>query len=139
MTNSIQLPHPYPVSYQRGSRRAEGSSCSICPANWHLPNSGGSNDEAGSFYNLLSKYSLTSSPTSGNNNIATSPLYFVRSGYVYPDASYLGSAGYSGRYWSGRADSSSYAYYLYFYSSSVSPSISYNRYNGYSVRCVAAR
>ena len=109
---------------------------SICPANWRLPLSGGSNTENGSFSNLLSQYSLTSTPTSGNNNIATSPLYFVRSGYVGPGSS-LGGAGNDGYYWSGRADSSSYAYILYFGSSRVRPSNFSYRYYGYSVRCVA--
>ena len=109
---------------------------SICPANWRLPLSGGSNTETGSFYYLLNQYGLTSSPTSGNNNIATSPLYFVRSGYVNSGGS-LGFAGNNGGYWSGRASSSSYAYYLDFYPSGVRPSDSYSRYRGFSVRCVA--
>ena len=110
---------------------------SICPANWRLPLSGGSNTENGSFYYLLNQYGLTSSPTSGNNNIATSPLYFVRSGYAYPNNSRLGSAGRNGYYWSGRARSSSYAYYLNVSSSSVYPSNGSGRYLGSSVRCVA--
>ena len=79
---------------------------------------------------------LTDDPVSGDNNIATSPLYFVRSGYVYPGI-YLGSAGYYGYYWSGRAGSSIYAYLLLFYSSDVNPSSSYSRYYGFSLRCVA--
>ena len=95
----------------------------FCPANWRLPLSSSTNNgTSGSFYYLLNQYSLTSSPTSGNNNIATSPLYFVRSGYVYPLASRLYSAGDRGDYWSGRAYSSSIAYELYFYSSTVFPS-----------------
>ena len=111
----------------------------FCPANWRLPLSDSTyNETPGSFYYLLNQYSLTSSPTSGNNNIATSPLYFVRSGDVDPYYSRLNDAGYRGTYWSGRADSSIYAYELYFRSSSVSPSGSYyNRYLGVSVRCVA--
>ena len=108
---------------------------SICPANWRLPLS--STNGNGSFYNLLNKYGLTSSPTSGNNNIATSPLYFVRSGYVYPGDN-LNYAGNSGYYWSGRAYSSSYAHQLFFSSSYVDPSSNYGtRYGAFSVRCVA--
>ena len=112
---------------------------SICPANWRLPLSSSTyNETPGSFYYLLNQYGLTSSPTSGNNNITTSPLYFVRSGHVYPRRGCLGSAGYDGDYWSGRANSSDYAYELYFYLSYVSPSSSYTyRYRGQSVRCVA--
>ena len=109
---------------------------SICPANWRLPLSGGSNTENGNFYNLLNQYGLTDSTTSGNNNIATSPLYFVYSGYAVPGR-YLISTGYYGRYWSGRAYGSGTAYILYFYSSYVGSPGGYIRYPGLSVRCVA--
>ena len=110
----------------------------ICPANWRLPLSSSTYKETpGSFYSLLNQYGLTSSPTSGNNNINTSPLYFVRSGYVDPDGSRLYRAGYYGDYWSGRANSSSSAYVLYFHSSRVYPSNNAYRYYGQSVRCVA--
>ena len=110
---------------------------SICPTNWRLPLSSSTyNETPGSFYYLLNQYGLTSSPTSGNNNITTSPLYFVRSGYVSPGYN-LNYAGRSGTYWSGRAYSSSYAYYLNFNSSGVVPSGSHTRYIGFSVRCVA--
>ena len=61
----------------------------------------------------------------------------MRSGYVDPNYSRLGDAGISGDYWSGRALSSDLAYELFFYSSSVDPSLSSRRYLGYSVRCVA--
>lgn len=108
---------------------------SICPANWRLPLSGGPNDETGSFYNLLNQYGLTSSTTSSNNNIAASPLYFVRSGYA--TAPGLLSAGDTGYYWSSRAYSSRDAYTLLFRSSSVYPSTDSYRYSGRSVRCVA--
>ena len=60
----------------------------------------------------------------------------MRSGYVTP-GNRLNFAGYRGYYWSGRALSSSSAYYLCFYSSSVYPSNDNYRYVGYSVRCVA--
>ena len=60
----------------------------------------------------------------------------MRSGYVYPGL-YLYYAGYSGDYWSGHADSSNFAYELYFYSSNVYPSSNAYRYCGRSVRCVA--
>ena len=60
----------------------------------------------------------------------------MRSGYVRPGYG-LSRAGNLGYYWSGRALSSSRAYYLYFDSSIVDPSNDYGRYNGLSVRCVA--
>lgn len=111
---------------------------SICPANWRLPLSSSTyNETPGSFYYLLNQYSLTSSPTSGNNNIATSPLYFVRSGLVDPYGGNLSYAGNYGYYWSGRAGSLSYTYYLNFGPSGVTPSSNLHRYLGFSVRCVA--
>ena len=61
---------------------------------------------------------------------------FVRGGFVRPGG-YLGSAGYYGYYWSSVGRSSSYAYYLYFYSGGVNPSYGYTRYVGLSLRCVA--
>ena len=108
---------------------------SICPAGWRLPNSGGSNTGNGSFYNLLSYYGLTSSHTSGNNNIDTSPLYFVRSGYVHPSL-YLSGAGSTSGYWS-RYASATFAYELYFDLSEFEPSRIAERRFGFSVRCVA--
>lgn len=111
---------------------------SICPANWRLPLSSSTyNETPGSFYYLLNQYGLTSSPTSGNNNIATSPLYFVRSGYVDPFGDLLSDAGRYGYHWSGRARSSNNAYNLSFNPSYVNPSDYYYRYDGLSVRCVA--
>ena len=61
----------------------------------------------------------------------------MRSGYVSPNYSLLLSAGNYGGYWSGRADSSNSAYVLYFYLSRVYPSNFTDRYDGFSVRCVA--
>ena len=111
---------------------------SICPAGWQLPlNRSSNNTVSGSFYNLLNQYGLVSSPTSGNNNIVKAPLFFVRSGYVYPSLHYLDRAGNAGYYWSSVANSSSFAYRLSFSSSSVGTSGYFNRYFGQSVRCVA--
>ena len=111
---------------------------SICPKGFELPTSGSSfNSTSGSFYNLLTNaYSISSNTTDGTA-IRSAPLFFVRSGYVSPYSHFLGSAGYRGYYWSSVADSSSRAYYLYFYSSNVNPSSSTNRHNGQPVRCVA--
>ena len=110
---------------------------SICPANWRLPHDRLFDDETpGSFYYLLKQYGLTSSSTPGNNNINTSPLYFVLSGFVDP-GDHLGYAGGYGNYWSGQAASSSNASELYFGSGTPHPSSSGDRYYGNSVRCVA--
>ena len=119
------------------SNGGENAESSICPKGWRLPRSGGGNTENGSFNNLLNQYGLTSSPTSGNNNIATSPLYFVRSGFAEPDSAgnRLRSAGYDGWYWSSRASSSGYVYSLRFDTSVTLSGAS--RYRGASVRCMA--
>ena len=110
---------------------------SICPKGFELPLSHTDNNNvSGSFYNLLNQYGFTSSTGSGTNSITRAPLFFVRSGYVYPTY-YLGNAGYGGYYWSSVADSSSSAYVLTFYSSRVNPSNDGSRYYGHSVRCVA--
>ena len=111
---------------------------SICPANWKLPKAGNPNTENGSFYNLLNQYGLISSPPSGNNNIATSPLYFVRSGYVRTIDHELNYAGHMGQYWTNRAFSSSFGYNLGFDRGSVNLSGFDARFGGDSVRCVAA-
>ena len=111
---------------------------SICPANWRLPLSSSTYDETpGSFYYLLNQYGLTSSTTSDNNNIATSPLYFVRSGRSDAGLRLLSGAGFDGYYWSARAISSWYAYHLGFSRTYVTPSDELYRRNGSSVRCVA--
>lgn len=56
---------------------------SICPKGWQLPTAGSQADgKSGSFQNMLSKYGLASAVSAGNYNIASDPLYFVRSGPV---------------------------------------------------------
>ena len=118
----------------RGSKAPD----SICPKGFELPTSYSTfNSTPGSFYNLLNQYGLTSSPTSGSNNIVKAPLFFVRSGNVLPSSHYLYGAGNNGRYWSSVAYSSSNACTLYFSSSSVTPSNNNGRHYGYGVRCVA--
>ena len=108
---------------------------SICPKGWQLPTSNNSN--SGSFQALTNAYSISSN-TDGSTALVSSPLYFVRSGYVYSGS--LWNAGRYGYYWSSTAASStSYAYYLYFYSGFVTPSINSYRYYGQSVRCLASQ
>ncbi len=113
------------------------ASDSICPRNWKLPTS--NNQSKGSFYYLLSKYGLTSSVSAGSYNIARNPLYFVRSGYVYPNGPGLSIAGLRGYYWSSTPNPSSanYAYYLIFTNTNVTPSDYNYRYLGFSLRCLA--
>ena len=105
---------------------------SICPKGWKLPTSGNSNP--GSFGGLTSSYSISNN-SAGATALTKSPLYFTPAGYVYSGS--LRSAGSSSFYWSSTALSSTYAYDLYFYSDSVSPSNFDYRYYGRSVRCLA--
>lgn len=107
---------------------------SICPKNWILP-SGGSVDgvEMGAgrnseFYELLGGLNM---PT-----IIESPYFFPAAGYVYSDG--LRAPDNFGYYWSRTSNSDNAAYYLYFYSGGFYPGTSISeRYNGFSVRCVA--
>ena len=98
---------------------------SICPKGWQLPTSN-STTASKSFGYLLDSLTVA--------QITASPYYFVYGGAV--NSSSLTSAGSNGYYWSSTASSSAYAYYLDF-ATSVLPSYSYDRYYGYSVRCVA--
>ena len=119
-----------------GSITSGQAASSICPKGWELPTS--SNTSSGSFYYLLSQYGLTSNVTFGSNNIALAPLYFVRSGTVYPGGSLYGIA-LSGTYWSSTPYSSnSYAYIFYFDYPVVEPSSYGTRQRGFSVRCIAS-
>ena len=110
----------------------------------------------GSFRYLLQQYGLA--PESGNGtltgtspvnnntyNIALSPLFFVRGGFinlgskdVSPDGKItFYSAGQYGYYWSSRASSDTdSAYHLYFGNSIVDPSRNFGRYFGRSLRCL---
>lgn len=120
---------------------------SICPKNWRLPD-GASDTRSGTFGYMLKKYGVNSGVTGSvsvganvyNYNIALSPLFWVRSGYISPSSKQLSDAGQDGRYWSSiAAISSYYAHGLSFGSTSVSPSASeaerIGRYYGNSVRC----
>ena len=90
---------------------------------------------------MLSKYGLASSVAAGNYNIASSPLYFVRSGWILlpTTAGTFRFAGALSVWWSSRAYSSTtYAYDLYLQTTGVvSPSYDSNRYDGFPLRCLS--
>ena len=108
---------------------------SICPAGWQLPRYTNGSSSNADYRNLLVEYGLNSSNPDGALN--TAPLYFVRSGYVYPNSHYLDDAGRNGYYWYGRANDSSYGNNLRFYSTNVNSVTNLRRYYGFSVRCIA--
>jgi len=107
---------------------------SICPTNWRIPE-GGSTATGSSFHNLFSGLSSAFSQTI-NDNLTLAPYYFIRAGHIMSNK--LRSAGQVGVYWtstqSGTLDS---AFGAYVGTSSPTPSASWGRYNGSSVRCVA--
>ena len=116
---------------------------SICPKGWKLPQ--GRSSTAGDattrqFGNLwytsgiITSVSDSSYATNGFNNIRTSPLFFVRGGYVL--GSSLGSSGSYGFYWSSSVNSASYAYFASFDSSTIISALSYSRNYGQSIRCM---
>ena len=65
-----------------------------------------------------------------------SALDFVRSGYVYLSNGYANGVGSNGFTWSRTAISSTVARYLGFATTSVNPSDYYDRYRGFSLRCL---
>ncbi|MBR2994266.1 hypothetical protein IKF43_02665 [Candidatus Saccharibacteria bacterium] len=114
---------------------------SICPKGWRLPNAA-SVDGGYEFSKMLYAYGVTKDDkntagyaTGGYNKMVASPLYFVRSGYVYNGS--LISSAIGGYYWSSAVGSTSGAFNLFFTSGIVNPANYYNRYRGWSVRCLA--
>lgn len=64
-----------------------------------------------------------------------SPLYYVRGGLSDLSTGSLRSASRYGLYWSATTyPNTMYAYALYFYSASITPSHFHNRFLGFSVR-----
>lgn len=109
---------------------------SICPQGWRLPTSN-SYTNTYSFGKMTNAQGITNSANASSDaSLRASPLYYVRTGYVYYGS--VRSRGSNGTYWSSRAaSSSSNAYYLNFTNTSVAPSTSGARSYGRSVRCVS--
>ena len=86
--------------------------------------------------NYIYNHNYTSTGDQGRDQgLFIAPLYFNRAGYVLSDALYYpGSGGY---FWSSTVSSSSFAYVLGFSSTLVNPANYSNRYNGWTVRCLA--
>ena len=116
---------------------------SICPAGWRLPKA--PNDSTNEFGILLTLYNVISSATSTSykttpdsfNTLRSSPLYFVRSGYIFGSSGVLSDATVSGDYWSSTAHNASDATSLYLRSSDVRPASNDYRSFGWSLRCLA--
>jgi uncharacterized protein (TIGR02145 family) len=107
---------------------APNTSISICPSGWRLPTS----NSTGEFQALATAIGAT-------NNAEGSTLFRSTWLGMYSGRWYnsFGSQGGYGYYWSSTQSSAAGAYYLYFSSSSVSPSYDYDNQAGFAVRCVA--
>ncbi len=130
------------------SGKASGS---ICPKGWRLPD--GSPAGGGSYYELLGKYGVnsTASGTGINGyqyNIALSPLFLARDGYISYAAKELRGAGKEGVFWTSDSVDSDTARHLLINENSVSPEYaatraawdgSEDRWFAMPVRCVAAK
>ncbi|MBR3320244.1 InlB B-repeat-containing protein, partial [Candidatus Saccharibacteria bacterium] len=95
----------------------------LCPSGWRLP-TGGSSGEFQAFYNA-------NSPTPATMQ---SDFAFSLAGYFLNSTP--NGQGSSGYYWSSTRYSNTNMYYLYFDSSSASPSSSNRRDTSYSIRCI---
>ncbi len=136
---------------------SESAGTSLCPTGWHIPTGGNktriTSDNNNEFWNLIvvnlnnnilpTNYSSSSTPyydgstEAGpvSNLVRAFPNNFVYSGYF--DTASAGDRGSYGRYWSSSASNSYTAYYLYFYSTRVTPgAYDTNKYYGRPVRCL---
>ena len=98
----------------------------ICPKGWRLP-TGGSSGEFQALYNQYASSALMRDATNGPG--------FVLSGYRYGSSTYY--QGSIGSYWSSTADGAYGAYGLGLNSSNVYPADGGDKFDGFTVRCVA--
>jgi uncharacterized protein (TIGR02145 family) len=123
---------------------SEAAGTSLCPTGWQLPygRNTGNGSTAGGFSNLdiaLGGTGASQSSAAGTTQSKawrSYPNNFLYSGSVSSSVNSRGSYGF---YWPSTAYSVSYAYYLYFNSTSVDPR-TYNsgdKYSGRTIRCVA--
>ena len=109
---------------------------SICPKGWKLPPNSGN----GSYTNLVNSDSANTAWVSDVAGTGMAGRVFGGAGFVaggYVTNGSLHNVGSIGLYWSRAVESASSAHLLDFTNSTVYPTYSYNRYTGYSVRCVA--
>jgi len=116
-----------------------------CPAGWRVPD-GGKSGVWSTAFGASSSW-ITSSNWDGTNKgmdfgstdkkLGTGTIWYPAAGSLGSSDGSLLNVGSGGRYWS-CTPNDHYAYYLYFYNSgSVSPSSSYFRACGQSVRCLS--
>ena len=87
-------------------------------------------------YNLISVYGDQGS-TTPSNSLQEVPLSLILSGNYNWIKGTADNRGNNGNYWASTPSSSTYARYLGFNSTVVSPRGGYNKVYGFTVRCVA--
>ena len=115
---------------------------SICPKGWKLPQgrtSTAADPATRQFGNLWYTSGIITSVSGGYdsdglNKIRTSPLFFVRGGYVFE--SKLSDSGYYGYYWSSSVYNAGGAYSAYFATARISSAGYYSCKFGRSLRCM---
>ena len=115
-----------------GNTSATGTVQGVCPNGWHLPTS--NTTAKGSFGGLTTAYGAGNN-SAGSAIMRGAPMYFQYSGNAYSGG--INNVGSDGYYWSSTPNGSGLAYNLYLSSSFAVPSSNYNRYLGFSVRCLA--
>ncbi len=118
---------------------------SICPRGWRLPYTSTTDNSYNEFGRLFYGYNITNNLADGTNSVGyksggfnalrTSPLWFVRSGFIYSGT--LSNPAAIGVYWSSTVASSADAYFFSFNSGGITPANSNSRLNGWSIRCIA--
>ena len=106
---------------------------SICPKGWRLPTISNQSEalpgSTSEFARLSNLYGKTPA------QLMAKPLWFIRSGGIW--GSSVSDSGITGRYWSNTMSGSSRSYYIYFNKNQILPNDINNRYEGYSIRCIA--
>ncbi len=131
-------------TYSKSSGNTEGD---LCPNGWHLPTGTGSGEfgalsnSLGGLQNDGAAQQMTSS-TSPTVTIMLKRIRHFPNNLLYSgnvSGASVSDRGSSGYYWSCTAYNNNYAYYLYFFSSSIYPGTSYYyKHNGRTARCVAS-
>lgn len=134
-TNGIYSWYSYGLNYNwftatagNGTFSSTGNSATgdICPAGWHLP-TGNTNGEIGTLVTALS--------ASNDGKLRKYPNNYVRSGDF--NTNVTTGRGIQGRQWTSTPASQNNAYRLGYNGSSITYANSYNKWDGFTIRCMA--
>ncbi len=132
-----------------GYTPSEAANTSLCPTGWRLPYGRNTANSKGTTAGGFSYLDTQLGGTGASSDSSTTPTgdamskawrafpnNFLYSGYF--DTSSANVRGSSGNYWSSTAGNNVTSYYLYLYSSYMTPGTgSVNKYYGNSIRCVS--